>query len=172
MFGDTLRKRSMGGSLSRYNAHLFANQTSKFDSLNLKAKIQMGIKFTKETCTLRSETLLKWYFMRSGTSSVALYGGFRCNKDGSSILLGCKIGSVKLIFPLLVTSPSKITPKTKEFVYDESDQLSMLLTYTCYQLFFGWMNKRTRNKQVEEWINDVLPGLKARRVFCIKQILK
>ena len=121
MFGDTLRKRSMGASLSRYNALLFANQTSKFDSLNLKAKMQLGIKFTKNACTLQSEHLLKWYFMQNGTSSVALYGGVRCNKDGSTILIGCKIGSVKLIFPLLVSSPTKVTEKTKDFVYAESD---------------------------------------------------
>lgn len=116
--------------------------------------------------------LVKWYFMASGTSSVALYGGFRASKDGSSMLIGFKVGCVKLIFPILVMSPSKVNEKTKDFVYTEDDQLGMLLTYLGCQLFFGWMNKRKRNKQIDEWNEEVLPGLKARRVFCIKQILK
>ena len=107
--------------------------------------MQMGVKFTKDSWTLRSEALVKWYFMPSGTSSVALYGGFRSSKDGATLLLGFKVGCVKLIFPVLVMCPTKKTERTKDFEYAESDQLQMFATYLMGQLLFGWLNRRKRN---------------------------
>ena len=41
--------------------------------------------------------------------------------DGATIMAGVKVGSMKMMFPLLVLSPSKNKEKFKDLLYTESD---------------------------------------------------
>jgi hypothetical protein len=124
--------------------------------------MQMGVKFYKDRYTFLSEWLFKWNPSATSTMS-ALYGGLRYNRDGTSLLIGFKVGSMKLLFPIVIVCPTIPTERTKDFDYSESDHLEILCIGLFVKTISAWFSSRKNASLTAEWNTIELDKLKRRQ---------
>lgn len=73
--------------------------------IGVKATIGLGVVMMKNESVVESKTLLK--FRISNFHSLFGYFGMKYSFDGFTLLLGLKIGGVKLLFPIVVLNKLK-----------------------------------------------------------------
>ena len=109
--------------------------------------------------------------------------GLKYSVDGTTLLIGCRIGAIKLIFPLLVLNPTsaqkavaKKDPSKNASDYETSegdnlgDNTSVLIGYIISQSILGWLNRRRQRKKVEEWRQNSLKDLLKKQEATIRLI--
>ena len=77
--------------------------------------------------------------------------------DGTHFLFGAKIGSAKMIFPIIILNGTGADQKTTS---EEAFDIAELgLTCLVFNAILGYMNYRSEKKLLEKWRSDILPAL-------------
>jgi len=105
--------------------------------------------------------------------------GLKYSVDGTTLLIGWRIGAIKLIFPLLVLNPTSAqkavakkdpSKNASDYETSEGDNLSVLVGYIMSQSILGWLNRRRQRKKVEEWRQNSLKDLLKKQDATIRLI--
>ena len=100
IFGDVVEKRRIGLSLGTSEAKVAVQQKTTFNCLNLSTILSLGATFKADKAHLDGTSLLKWRI--PGIYGVCAYFGLRFSMDGTHLIVGLKVGTTKLFFPIVV----------------------------------------------------------------------
>lgn len=148
-FGDNVNKYKTSLNLASDSIETGIVQTSSFDLLNLKTIFGVSALIRKESTTFEAKSLIKWVIPHF--NSVAAYFGLKQSLDGTTFLLGFKIGGIKILFPILILNKivGKNSPDSKESQHEPV--LEVLASFFMSSCILGYINLKKQKNKLKEW---------------------
>ena len=157
IFGDVVEKRRIGLSLGTSEAKAAVQQKTTFNCLNLSTILSLGATFKADKAHLDGTSLIKWRI--PGISGVCAYFGLRFSMDGTHLIVGLKVGTTKLFFPIVVLNTTHAQNRREKNGESEHEWLELLIAYACSSAALGWYNSRKQRQQLAAWRQETLPDL-------------
>ena len=87
-------------------------------------------------------SLIKWRL--PGVNGVCTYFGLGFSMDGVHLISGVKIGTTKLLFPIILLDTVQAQNLREQNNEVEHDWLELLVAFGCSSAALGWYNARKR----------------------------
>ena len=128
--------------------------------MNVKTTIGIGVIIKKDEAYIESKSLIKWRI--PNLNNVCAYLGLKYSIDGWAFLAGMKIGGVKLLFPVLILSPTTVASSRKSVTgsgTSSRDNLEVLAGYFLSSCCLAWLNRRKEKRMIARWKEAMAPRL-------------
>jgi hypothetical protein len=104
--------------------------------------LSFGATIKADKVHIDGTSLIKWRIPK--VNGVSTYFGLRFSIDGVHLITGLKIGTTKLLFPIIILDTAGAQNLRQQNGEVEHDWLELLVAFACSSAALGWYNKRKR----------------------------